>query len=160
MKKLLSLVFLLPFAISLSFSKNTCKTQQNYYKSPEFALVSRSSKISEFLTYWNEDFRPANPSVCDITLEAYKEMYAKYQELDKDDIQVLNETQDILEPDYTIGQIIKTLVQKFYPNNKKVAANKKKLDQSVIIVIAVVVALVGASAISVLFILKNEKVIK
>ena len=37
---------------------------------------------------------------------------------------------------------------------------KQKLDQSSIIVIATVVALVGATAISVLYILKNQKVIK
>ena len=52
------------------------------------------------------------------------------------------------------------MVNKYYPNHNKVKEEKQKLDQSSIIVIATVVALVGATAISILYILKNQKVIK
>ena len=160
MKKLLVLLLFIPSAISFSFSKNTSKSIVKTYEIPHYSLINRTSSADSFITYWNEEFRPNNPAVCDITYEAYKPMYERYHELNKEDREILNETYDLLEPEYTIGHIVKVLVQRFYPNNKKVAANKKKLDQSAIIVIAVVVALVGATAISVLYILRNQKVIK
>lgn len=160
MKKLLLSLFLLPLIFGVSCSSKQAKNTQFALKYPEITRISRGQKLDQFITYWNEDFRVNNPKVCDITYDAYAPMYERYQELSKDERATLNETPDILEPEYTIGEVVKTLVAKFYPNNKKAKVEKKKLDQSSIIIIAVVVALVGATSISILFILRNNKVIE
>ena len=160
MKKVLLGIFLLPLLFGFSFASKTTKNASNVVEKPQIARVLRSAQSDSFITYWNEEFRVENPKVCDITNEAFTPMYDRYISLNKEDRATVNSTVDALEPDYTIGDIIKTLVSKYYPNNKKAKNEKKKLNQTSIIVIAVVVALVGATSISILFILKNQKVIK
>ena len=158
MKKILLGLFLLPLLGGLSV-KNASKTSVFYSEKPTISR-SFSSQSEAFIEYWENDFREHNPAVCDITYEAYKEMYNRYLSLSESDRAIVNSTVDTREPDYTIGQIIKTLVNRFYPNNQKMQNEKSKLDQSTIIVIATVIALVGATAISILYILKNKKVIE
>ena len=160
MRKLLLSVLLLPLIFGFSSCSKSSKKTANMIKNTEIVRVLRGEELNSFITYWNEDFRVNNPKVCDITFDAYLPMYERYQVLSKEDRATLNETPDTLEPEYTIGAIVKTLVSRFYPNNNKTKQEKKKLDQSSIIIIAVVVALVGASSISILFILRNQKVIE
>lgn len=159
MTKLLTLLLALPILFGFS-GKNTVKTPIFERQNQNISQISRSSESDSFVDYWKNNFRVHNPSVCDITYEAYREMYDKYSALSKADREIVNEIPDELEPDYTIGAIVKYLVNRYYPNTQKINAEKKKLDQSTIIIIATVVALVGATAISVLYMLKNEKVIK
>ena len=159
MKKLILPLFLFICLFGLN-SKNSAKNPINDVKTPAISRVFRSAASDSFIAYWEDDFRVNNPAVCDISYDAYKPMYTRYLELSKEDREVVNATKDKLEPEYTIGAIIRTLVNKFYPNNRKVQQDKQKLDQSTIIIIATVVALVGASSISILYILKNNKVIK
>ncbi len=158
MKLLLGLL-LLPCLLGFN-GKNSVKNQVNPINMPSFSIVSRSTESDAFVTYWQTDFRVNNPEVCNIKYDAYKQMYDKYLLLSKEDREVVNSVQDTLEPEYTIGSIIRTLVNRFYPNNKKVTEQKQKLDQSTIIIIATVVAIAGATSISILYILKNQKVIK
>ena len=160
MKKVLLGIFLLPLLFGFFNAPKSAKNTANVVEKPQIARVLRSTQSDEFISYWNGEFRVQNPQVCDITSTEFYPMYDRYIALSKEDRAIVNETADELEPDYTIGQIVRTLVAKFYPNNKKAKNEKKKLDQSAIIVIAVVVALVGATSISILFILKNQKVIK
>ena len=160
MKKWLLSILTLPLLFGFSSCTKNAQKSHSMIKNPEIVRVFRGASLNSFITYWNEDFRVANPKVCDITYEAYVPMYDRYQVLSKEDRATLNETSDLLEPDYTIGAIVKTLVARFYPNNNKAKQEKKKLDQSAIIIIAVVVALVGATSISILFILRNRKVIE
>lgn len=141
-------------------SKNIVKTPINEVKSPVISRVFRSNSADSFIDYWQNDFRVHNPAVCDIKYDAYKEMYDRYLLLSNEDRTIVNAVKDNLEPEYTIGAIVKVLVNRFYPNNNKIKNEKQKLDQTSIIVIATVVALVGATSISILFILKNNKVIK
>ena len=159
MKKLL-----IPFLFLICFlglsSKNIVKTPINEYKNPIILRATVLNTSDTFIAYWQNDFRVRNPSVCDIPYDQYKEMYDIYLTLSKEDREIVNATKDLLEEKYTIGDIIRTLVNKFYPNNQKLKSEKQKLDQTSIIVIATVVALVGATSISILFILKNNKVIK
>ena len=159
MRKLFALLLAMPLLTGFS-SKNTVKTPVFECKSPIISNIYRSSESDQFIDYWENDFRLNNPSVCDISYNAYQEMYGKYSSLSKTDREIVNEIPDQREPDYTIGEIVKYLVTRYYPNTQKVKAEKKKLDQSTIIIIATVVALVGATAISVLYMLKNQKVIK
>ena len=159
MRKLLLSVFLIPFIFG--FSSGVKKTKNNGFaeNSLQISYIYRSSQSDDFIDYWNTEFRSSDVPVCDISYESYLEMYEKYQALSKEDREIVNAAPDIDEG-YTIGQVIRTLVQKYYPNNSKGSSDKKKLNQSAIIIIAVVVALVGASSISILYILKNQKVIK
>lgn len=159
MKKLLLSIFLLPLIFGFSGSQKSLKNSGFVNEKTQICRIYRSSQADDFISYWRTDFRVNNPEVCNITKDAYLEMYARYEPLNREDKQIVNEAEDI-EEGYTIGQVIKTLTQKYYPNNDKAKNEKKKLDQSAIIVIAVVVALVGATSISILFILKNNKVIK
>ncbi len=160
MTKWLLSILALPLLFGFSSNAKSSKNIEIASKNPQIVRVFRGEALNSFITYWNEEFRVENPKVCDITYEAYVPMYDRYQALSKEDRASLNETADLLEPDYTIGAIVKTLVARFYPNNNKAKQEKKKLDQSSIIIIAVVVALVGATSISILFILRNRKVIE
>ena len=159
MKKAWTLIFLFPLMFAFS-GKNTVKTVAFSENQAYFAVDPAPSDPDSFKEYWENDFRENNPEVCNISLAAYKEMYGYYQPLSDSDKAIINAFKDAREPDYTIGQIIRTLVNKFEPNNSKMRSEKQKLEQSDIIVIATVVALVGATAISVLYILRNNKVIK
>ena len=84
----------------------------------------------------------------------------KYSALSSADKDVVNATVDSRDNNYTIGYMIQQLVNKYYPNNQKHQQNKSKLDQKTTIIIAVVVSIFGMSAISVLYILKNNKFIQ
>lgn len=158
MKKLLLPLFLVPMMFG-AFGKNNVKTELNFVKTPSISYAIRLNDEHPFLDYWT-DFRKAHDQVCEITQEEFKEMYIVYMGLTQEEKEYINAQPDGFEEGYTIGQVIRTLVNKYYPNHNKVREEKQKLDQSSIIIIATVVALVGATAISVLYILKNEKVIK
>ena len=159
MKKLLLSIFLIPLLFGFS-SKQKLENNCGFaYEKPQISYILRSSQSDDFISYWNNEFRVTWPAVCDITKEGYMEMYSRYELLSREDKRLVNEAPDI-EEGVTIGQVIKTLTQKYYPNNSKTKNEKKKLDQSAIIIIAVVVALVGATSISILFILRNQKVIE
>lgn len=159
MKKLLLPLFLIGCLFGLN-SKNIVKTTVFEQKNPSISRVTRLNNVDNFVHYWLNDFRVNNPAVCDITKPVFEDMYYNhYLVLSAEERKELNDIEDV-EKGYTIGSVIKTLINRFYPNNKKVKSEKQKLDQSTIIVIATVVALVGATSISILYILKNNKVIK
>lgn len=158
MKKFLLPLLLVPMMFGV-FSKNTVKNEVFESKTPVISYAIRLNDEHPFLDYWSS-FRETHPAVCDITKEEFKEMYIVYMGLSQEEKDYVNAQADGVEEGYTIGQVIRTLVNKYYPNHNKVKEEKQKLDQSSIIVIATVVALVGATAISILYILKNQKVIK
>ena len=156
MKKLLLAIFALPLLVGCGY-----KSSDSAINNAEPALSNRwyRSAVTDFTSYW-ETFRETHPAVCDITFEEFKEMYSHYLALSKEDRAIVDGMKDPKENDYTIGSIIRTLVNKFYPNNSKIKTEKEKLNQSTIIVIATIVALVGATSISILYILKNNTVLK
>lgn len=160
MKKILLSIFLLPLIFGFSSGLKTTNNVEFAEKSGRITRNLLSNAAQDFVDYWYDDFRDPEVPVCDITYASYSEMYQRYQVLSKEDRAEVNATADNIQPEYTIGDIIKTLVAKYYPNNSKNSSEKKKLDQSAIIIIAVVVALVGASSISILYILRNQKVIE
>ena len=159
MKKFILPLLLVPMMFG-AFGKNSVKSDVIEVKTPAISYAIRTNDEHPFLDYW-ATFREAHPAVCDISEADFKEMYYQhYLLLDDQEKAYINAHEDGYEEGYTIGQVIRTLVNKYYPNHQKVKEEKQKLDQSSIIVIATVVALVGATAISVLYILKNQKVIK
>ena len=102
-------------------------------------------------------------SVCDTTKEEYEELVAYYYDLSKEEKAEVNAMQDptnLPGEDYTIGDVMKEIVRLFYTPQTPNSSNKKRLDQKTTIIISVVVSIIGMSAISVLFILKNNKFIE
>ena len=117
------------------------------------------AKFTEIRTNQRNEGR----SVCDTTKEEYEELVAYYYDLTKEEKAEVNEMQDptnIEGEDYTIGDVMKEIVRLFYTPQTPNSVNKKKLDQKTTIIISVVVSIIGMSAISVLFILKNNKYIE
>lgn len=160
-KRKLLLLLLSPI---FAFCFNSAKAEKSPVLTRNNAQIVYRSNYSaaEFIDFWTNDFRSDHgiKSICDKTKEEYEDMMSKYNQLDNLNKSVVNETNDPYEPEYTIGHMIKQLVNHFYPSNKKVEENKSKLDQSTTIIIAVVVSIFGMSAISVLYILKKDKVIE
>lgn len=159
MKKLLLPLFLLPLMLGFA-GKNPVRTDA-FGAEIQYTLPDPiPSTAAEFIDYWENDFRKDEVPVCEITQKDYQDMMSVYKTLSDADKEIVNAHEDSRDKGYTVKQIIQTLVNKYYPNNQKMKEEKQKLNQSSIIIIATVVALVGATAISVLYILKNNKVIK
>ena len=123
-------------------------------------LQENSAETDEFLNYWSNDFRKDHISVCDITYESYKIMYSKFFALSESDRNYVSNLIDPMDESgtYTIGQVIEELANRF--KAKPQENNRRTLDQKTTIIIVVVVAVFGMTTISILFILKNNKLIK
>ncbi len=160
MKKKISYLLLIPifaFAFSLGQMRNSVFLSTN----SSYSAVFASETSDQFLDYWENTFRAKYPdSVCEASYEDYVALINLYSSLSTQDKDVVNATKDSRDEQYTVGYMIQQLVNKYYPNNKKHEQNKSKLDQKTTIIIAVVVSIFGMSAISVLYILKNNKYIK
>lgn len=115
------------------------------------------SPVDEFLEYWDV-FRQT--PTCDVTYDQFKDMYDRFMSLSETDRAIVAETQDKVEPQYKIKDIISTLVSKFYTVNPKSDFEKETLEQSTTIIIIVVAAVFGMSTILIFFILKNNKIIQ
>ncbi len=157
--KLLFLGLLLASTVCFSSSQNNIKNTQITKKLVQNPIILRNSATDSFVSYWKSEFKPEGVRACDISKEKYLEMMDRYLDLTKDEQAEVNIVND-LEEGYTIGDVIKTLVNKYYPNQQSIKDEKPKLDQRSIIIIASVISIVGMSAISVLYILKNRKLIK
>ena len=159
MMKLFALALL--FGSSVFFSPAKENTQNNQIRENyvQNALILRSSATDSFLNYWKTEFKPEGVKACDITKENYLIMMEKFNELTSQE-QAEVKAENDLESGYTIGDVIKVLVNKYYPNKESVKEDKPKLDQRSIIILASVISIVGMTAISVLYILKNKKIIK
>lgn len=160
MKKWIKLLFFLPVVCSgLSFSEEVSGpvlSEKNMV-----IEVKNSSNTVAFIDYWENVFRVKYPeSICDVTREDFDLLMEQYDLLTPSEKDIVNETHDVRQPEYKIGDMIKTIVSYVYPNKQNSEDSKRKLDQSTTIIIAVVVSIFGMSAISVLYILKKDKVIK
>ena len=122
--------------------------------------VYRSVESDSFINDVWTPFRVAHPDTCSVTYAEFKPVYVAFKALSSADQQVVSQTIDPIENEYTIGEVIKEMVRNVYPNNGSTKQEKQKLNQKSIIILAVTVSLIGASAISVLYILKNQNLIK
>lgn len=151
MKKFLAFLLLLIPVTFGSFSLSSLES-----KEPQIAYAS-NTEVEEFLSYWRYSFKPAGTQTCDITKAKFDEMYEKFKVLSDSDKAVIKNTKD--DEEYTIGNVIETLVNKFYTPVKP-QEHKESLDQSTTIIIIVVAAVFGMTTISIFFVLKNNKVIQ
>lgn len=147
---LLSLgMFIAPIATSFVSDSN------NTY----VAVHAYSDAINAFLTRFNE-IREEQQSICDTTKDQYNELIALYSALSQDEKEEVNAMIDANDHNYTIGEQMKEIIRLYFSPQSISEAPKPKLDQKTTIVIACVVSIVGMSAISVLFILRNNKFIE
>ncbi len=123
------------------------------------AVHAYSDAINAFLTRFNE-IREEQQSICDTTKDQYNELIALYSALSQDEKEEVNAMIDANDHNYTIGEQMKEIIRLYFSPQSISEAPKPKLDQKTTIVIACVVSIVGMSAISVLFILRNNKLIE
>ena len=140
-----------PAAFSSEIPQNSIVLHEN---------TEESEEVKAFIQYWKEDFRKDHISVCDIEYESYKIMYQKFFSLSESDRNYISNLIDPMDESgtYTIGQVIEELANRF--KAKPQENNRRTLDQKTTIIIVVVVAVFGMTTISILFILKNNKLIK
>ena len=122
--------------------------------------MSYDEFITEYTHIRKAQQESGRPSACDATIYEYNQIMEIYGKLNQNDRQKAVNTPDPVQSVYTIGQYINEIVKKFYNPSAANSVSKPKLDQSTTIIIAVVVSIFGMSAISVLYILKNKKVIE
>ena len=158
--RLINLLFL-----PLIFAFTPLLVSQNGAFEPAIVEAKATSEVSleEFLSTYTsirETQHSENRSICDTTKDEYDIIIEKFNGLSQENKRIAKETKDNIQPEYTIGQVINELVRIFYANPVNTSSSKPKLDKSTTIIIAVVVSIFGMSAISVLFILKKDEVIK
>lgn len=127
------------------------------------AVVATPEAKADFLAKFNEirtNQHNNGRSVCDTTKEEYEELVTYYYDLSKQEKAEVNAINDPYDEDYTIGDVMKEIVRMYYAPQTPNSANKRKLDQKTTIIISVVVSIIGMSAISVLFILRNKNYIE
>ena len=124
------------------------------------AAHADSDAVNAFLTRFNgirEEQHNSGKGICDTTKEQYNELIALYSALTQEEREEVNAMMD---GDYTIGEEMKEIIRLYFSPQSISEAPKPKLDQKTTIIIASVVSIVGMSAISVLFILRNNKFIE
>lgn len=152
MKKLVLLILMIScFGMG---SISTSKTQIN--ETFDIKLVQKSTQSDEFINYWYYEFRLI--PTCDVTYEQYKEMYDKYNDLTKEDKEIIDNLIDV-DPNYTIKQVIDTLTQRFYKQGDGSKDERDVLDQTSTLIIISTVAIFGMSMILVFYMLKNKHII-
>ena len=117
------------------------------------------AKFKEIRTLQRSEGR----SVCETTRDEYEQLLSFYYLLtneEKTEINAMLDPTNVEGESYTIGEVMKEIVRLFYSPQSISEAPKPKLDQKTTIIIASVVSIVGMSAISVLFILRNNKFIE
>ena len=159
-KKILKLLLLPALFMCVSFGCLAIKgnINQNFVQ-----IRADSPELDAFLARFNEIRTQQNSSgktICDTTKEEYEELVNLYSALSKEEQNQVNSMPDTYETDTTIGTMMKEIIRIHYRNGGSNEAPKAKLDQSTTIIIAAVVSIFGMSAISVLFILKNNKYIE
>ena len=164
MKKLRLFNLLLLLSASIGFASissfSTLKSSQNIIEVKADNEIDYDTFILQYTEIRNKQSEAGRPSACDATVYEYNDIMEIYGKLNQNDRQKVVLTEDPIQPIYTIGQYINELVKKFYNPTAANSVSKPKLDQSTTIIIAVVVSIFGMSAISVLYILKNKKVIE
>ena len=124
------------------------------------AAHADSDAANAFLTRFNEireEQHNSGKGICDTTKDQYNELIALYSALTQEEREEVNAMTD---GDYTIGEEMKEIIRLYFSPQSISEAPKPKLDQKTTIIIASVVSIVGMSAISVLFILRNNKFIE
>lgn len=156
-RKLL-LALLLPvlfIGVSLIATNNTFSSGNNVIEVKAATSVDYDNFIDAY-----DQFRIKYPeSICDISKEDCDELLELYNKLSAEEKLDLNEYK-YGEDTFSAAQAITELKKKYYPDKEERDNKGEKISQSTAIIIVVVVSIFGMSAISVLYILKKDKVIE
>lgn len=160
LRKMIAMLFIPVMFLSVSVvaSSFSYSNNQNYAQ-----IRADSSSKQAFLDKFKEirDAQEASgKTICDTTKEEYKVLIELYSALSESERIEVGAIHDEYETKVTIGEMMKEIIRIHYTNNGVQEAPKQKLDQSTTIIIAVVVSIFGMSAISVLYILRNNKYIE
>ena len=157
LRKLL-LALLLPvlfIGVSLIATNNTFNSGNNVIEVKAATSVDYDNFIDAY-----DQFRIKYPeSICDISKEDCDELLRLYNKLSAEEKLDLNEYK-YGEDNFSAAQAITELKKKYYPDKEERDNKGEKISQSTAIIIVVVVSIFGMSAISVLYILKKDKVIE
>lgn len=159
LRKLL-LALLLPvlfIGVSLIATNNTFSSGNNVIE----VKAATSQAYDDFITKYNE--LRSNPdykdSICSIPVTECNALLELYYKLSAEEKLDLNEYK-YGEDTFSAAQAITELKKKYYPDKEERDNKGEKISQSTAIIIVVVVSIFGMSAISVLYILKKDKVIE
>lgn len=147
-----SLLFVGAFTVSHSLSNANSGVVE--------VKAAESEEWTNFMNTYTAEREAHSGSVCDIPKDACDEILAFYNKLSAEEKLSLNSIKDSIDDSFTIGQAINELLKKYYPSKEESDRPTDKISQSTAIIIVVVVSIVGMSAISVLYILKKDKVIE
>lgn len=158
LRKLL-LALLLPVlfvGVSLIATNNTFNRGYNVIEVKAATSVDYDNFIEEY-----DRLREIYPdSICDITYSECNYLLELYNKLSLEEKSDLNEYNRNGKDTFSAAQAITELKKKYYPNKEERDNKGEKISQSTAIIIVVVVSIFGMSAISVLYILKKDKVIE
>ena len=157
LRKLL-LTLLLPvlfIGVSLIATNNAFNSGNNVIEVKAATSVDYDNFINEY-----DRLREKYPnSICDITYSECNYLLELYNKLSAEEKLDLNEYK-YGEDNFSAAQAITELKKKYYPDKEERDNKGEKISQSTAIIIVVVVSIFGMSAISVLYILKKDKVIE
>jgi len=155
MKKLI-LPFLLfsTFVIGGLTLNNKSTTFNSVYAEETVLAESSNITVDEFIALWKE-FRKDYPNICDLPKEIFEPIFAAYETLSESDKKIVDATPDV--DGYTIGDSMKTLINKYrnIETHSTVVLNKGNT-----LIIVIVLAVFGMSAICGFFLLKNKNIIE
>ncbi len=141
--------------VSLAASNNSFKYADNIVE----VKATTSQAYDDFISKYNQ-IRVAYPeSICNISKAECDELLTLYNALTAEEKLDLNEYK-YGDDTFSAAQAIAELKKKFYPDKEERQDKGEKISQSTAIIIVVVVSIFGMSAISVLYILKKDKVIE
>ena len=155
-KLLLTLLLPILFAgVSIIATNNAFNSDNNVIEVKAATSVDYDNFIEAY-----DQFRIKYPeSICDISKEDCDELLGLYNKLSAEEKLDLNEYK-YGEDNFSAAQAITELKKKYYPDKEERDNKGEKISQSTAIIIVVVVSIFGMSAISVLYILKKDKVIE
>lgn len=158
LRKLL-VAILLPMmfvGVSLAASNNSFNYAENIVEVKAATSEDYNNFINEYVR-----LREKYPnSICDITYSECNYLLELYSKLSIEEKSDLSEYNRDGKDTFSAAQAIAELKKKYYPDKEERDNKGEKISQSTAIIIVVVVSIFGMSAISVLYILKKDKVIE
>ena len=140
---------------SLVASNNSFKIAENVVE----VKAATSQAYDDFIAKYDQIRVDYPESICNISKTECDELLGLYNQLSSEEKLDLNEYK-FGDDTFSAAQAITELKKKFYPDKEERDNKGEKISQSTAIIIVVVVSIFGMSAISVLYILKKDKVIE
>lgn len=123
----------------------------------KFDLVKYYAFDEGFINLWNDKIRKtANDNICDISQDAFEDMYRHYLRLSDEDKNTVNKTDD--KAGVKIEASIKELTNHFSGAEK--TQKTEEWNQTGAITLIIVIAVIGMTSITIFFLLKTKNIIQ